>query len=86
MEDAVYQSGAVTLASGDLLAIFTDGVVEAENAQGQEYSQTRLLAALGANAAAPPGILLSTILFDIDRFVGSASQHDDVTPMLLKAA
>lgn len=86
MDQAAYQSGAVTLASGDLLAIFTDGVVEAENAQGQEYSQTRLLAILEANAAAAPGILLSTILFDIARFVGSAPQHDDVTLVLLKAA
>jgi phosphoserine phosphatase RsbU/P len=86
LDDAAYKSGAVTLASGDLLAIFTDGVVEAENAQGQEYSQTRLLAALEAHAAAPPAILLSTILFDIARFVGSAPQHDDVTLVLLKAA
>ncbi len=86
LEDAAYQSGAVTLASGDLLAIFTDGVVEAENVQGQEYSQTRLLAVLEANAAAPPTILLPTILFDIARFVGSAPQHDDVTLLLLKAA
>ena len=86
MEDAAYQRGAVTLAAGDLLAIFTDGVVEAENSLGQEYSEARLRTVLEANATATPGILLSTILFDINRFVGSAPQHDDVTLMLLKAA
>ena len=86
IDEAAYQSGAVTLASGDLLAIFTDGVVKAENARGHEYSQTRLLAVMEANAAAPPAILLGAILFDIARFVGSAPQHDDVTLMLLKAA
>jgi sigma-B regulation protein RsbU (phosphoserine phosphatase) len=85
MENAPYDSGAVTLEPGDLLAVFTDGLVEAENARSEEYGNARFLAVLQANAPAPADAILRSVLFDIDRFVGSAPQHDDVTLMLLKA-
>ena len=85
MENAPYESGVVTLQPGDLLALFTDGLVEAENARSEEYGDARFLALLQANASAPADAILRAVLFDIDRFVGSAPQHDDVTLMLLKA-
>ncbi len=84
MGDASYESGAVTLEPGDLLAAFTDGLVEAENLRSEEYGLGRFLALLWANAAAPADAILRSALFDIDRFVGQAAQHDDVTLMLLK--
>lgn len=85
MEAAAYESGAVTLQSGDLLAAFTDGLVEAENAAAQEYGEDRFRAVLAANAPASPDLILSHVLLDINRFVGAAPQHDDVTLMVLKA-
>ena len=85
MENSAYESGTVTLEPADLLAIFTDGVVEAENPAAQEYSEGRLLGLLHATAAAPANDILRTVFLDIDRFVGNAPQHDDVTLMLLKA-
>ncbi|MGO9516201.1 MAG: PP2C family protein-serine/threonine phosphatase [Candidatus Korobacteraceae bacterium] len=84
-EDAAYESGTVTLQSGDWLVIFTDGVIEAENDRGEEYEEIRLLTMLHANTAVPPSTLLSAIMLDLDRFVGTAPQHDDVTLMLLRA-
>jgi phosphoserine phosphatase RsbU/P len=84
-ENVAYESGTVTLQSGDWLVIFTDGVVEAENARAEEYGEARLLTMLHANTALSPAELLSAIMLDLDRFVGSAPQHDDVTLMLLKA-
>lgn len=85
MESATYESGTVTLEQGDLLAAFTDGLVEAENMRSEEYGQARFLTVLWANAAAPADAILRSILFDIDRFVGTAAQHDDVTLMVLKS-
>ncbi len=85
MESASYESGAVTLEPGDLLAAFTDGLVEAENARSEEYGEARFRSLLQFNAAAPADVILSSVLIDIDRFVGTAPQHDDVTLMLLKA-
>jgi sigma-B regulation protein RsbU (phosphoserine phosphatase) len=85
MEDAPYQSGEVKMESGDWLAAFTDGVIEAENVFQQEYGEERFTTMLHSGVMLAPGMLLNSILADLDRFVGSAPQHDDVTCMLLRA-
>jgi hypothetical protein len=85
MEDATYESGERVLERGDWLAIFTDGVVEAENVQQHEYGEMRFIAQLQAGALATPSMLLSNILLDLDHFVGNAPQHDDVTCVLMRA-
>ena len=85
-ENAAYESGTVTLQSGDWLVVFTDGVIEAENDRAEEYGEVRLLTMLHANVAVAPPMLLDAIMLDLDRFVGNAPQHDDVTLMLLRAS
>ncbi len=85
MEDVLYQSGEVTLQSGDWLVTFTDGVIEAENNFQQEYGEQRFLTMLHSGAMLTPAMLLNTIMVDLDRFVGNAPQHDDITCMLLRA-
>ncbi|MGB7584796.1 MAG: PP2C family protein-serine/threonine phosphatase [Terriglobales bacterium] len=82
--DAPYQSGVVTLQSGDWLVIFTDGVVEALNARGEEYEEMRLLNVLQNGLTAAPEELLRRLMADLDAFVGTTPQHDDVTCMLIK--
>jgi phosphoserine phosphatase RsbU/P len=83
--DAPYQSGERILEPGDWLAIFTDGVIEAENAQQQEYGEIRFMTLLHSGVMLAPQMLLNSILTDLDRFVGNAPQHDDVTCLLIKA-
>jgi sigma-B regulation protein RsbU (phosphoserine phosphatase) len=85
LEDATYESGERVLEAGDWLAIFTDGVVEAENTQQQEYGEARLIAMLHSGAVTTPEVLLNSILTDLDRFAGNAPQHDDVTCVLMRA-
>jgi sigma-B regulation protein RsbU (phosphoserine phosphatase) len=85
MEEAVYQSGEVTLNPGDWLAAFTDGVIEAENSRQEEYGEIRFIAMLHSGVMLAPSMLLNSILTDLDRHVGNAPQHDDVTCMLLRA-
>jgi sigma-B regulation protein RsbU (phosphoserine phosphatase) len=85
MPEAQYQAAQVTLAPGDWLIIFTDGLVEAENVHQAEYGETRLLASLEANRSLEPADLLKRLMADVDLFVGNTPQHDDVTCMLLKS-
>ena len=73
-----YESGKVTLASGDWLVIFTDGVTEAENSRAEEYDEARLMLVLFANQALSPPAMLTAIMQDLDRFVADAPQHDDI--------
>jgi sigma-B regulation protein RsbU (phosphoserine phosphatase) len=85
MEAAPYQSGEVTMETGDWLVAFTDGVIEAENILQQEYGEARFLAMLHSGVMLTPTMLLNSVLIDLDRFVGGAPQHDDVTCVLLRA-
>ena len=85
LPEARYESASITLAPGDWLIIFTDGVIEAENARQEEYGETRLLAAIAAGAATTPGDMLKRLMAEVDLFVGSTPQHDDVTCLLVKA-
>lgn len=85
LESAPYDAGSAVLQSGDWLIIFTDGVVEAENNQTEEYGEQRLLFVVHTGAGLTPAQLLASIMTDLDRFVAGAPQHDDVTCMLIKA-
>jgi phosphoserine phosphatase RsbU/P len=80
-----YESATVTLSADDWLIIFTDGLVEAENARQDEYGETRLLAAIEAGKSVAPAEMLKSLMAELDLFVGNTPQHDDVTCMLLKA-
>lgn len=84
LENSQYSSATVTLQPGDWIAMFSDGVVEAENARKEEYGEERLIFNLQSGVAQTPSVLLQRIMNDIDNFVGAAPQHDDVTCMLLK--
>ncbi|MGA2856629.1 MAG: PP2C family protein-serine/threonine phosphatase [Candidatus Sulfotelmatobacter sp.] len=83
--DVTYASASVTLAPGDWLIIFTDGLVEAVNASQEEYGETRVLGVIEAGKSDEPAAMLNRLMAELDLFVGSTPQHDDVTCMLLKA-
>lgn len=85
LPDAKYESANVGLAPGDWLIIFTDGLVEAENARQEEYGETRVLSTINAAAASTPNEMLQRLMAELDLFVGQTPQHDDVTCLLIKA-
>jgi sigma-B regulation protein RsbU (phosphoserine phosphatase) len=83
--EAKYESASVALAPGDWLIIFTDGLVEAVNAKDEEFDEPRLLSTLEAGVATAPKELLERLMSNLDIFVGTTPQHDDVTCLLVKA-
>jgi hypothetical protein len=85
LPEAQYDAATITLAPGDWLIIFTDGLVEAVNARDEEYGETRLLVTLEAGKSLQPNDLLKRLMYELDVFVGNTPQHDDVTCMLLKS-
>ena len=85
LPETKYDSATVTLAPGDWLIIFTDGLVEAENARQEDYGEARLLAAIEAGKSVEPADMLKRLMAEVDLFVGNTPQHDDVTCMLLKS-
>jgi len=85
LPETKYDSASVTLAPGDWLVIFTDGLVEAENARQEDYGEARLLTAIEAGKSVEPADMLKRLMAEVDLFVGNTPQHDDVTCLLLKA-
>src|SRR5205085_8623046 len=79
-----YETGTAVLESGDVLVIFTDGLPEAENERSEEYGETRLQIVLNAAAAQAPVEILRQIMRDVDAFVATTPQHDDITCMVVK--
>jgi phosphoserine phosphatase RsbU/P len=68
----------VQLAPGDTLVLYTDGVTEAENAQGEQFGECRLVETLRAHHDLPAASLLETIVAAVQRFSG-CEQADDIT-------
>jgi sigma-B regulation protein RsbU (phosphoserine phosphatase) len=79
-----YEWGATKLASGDLLFIFTDGLVEAEDAAEREYGEERMLPAVQAAMGRPATEVLRGVMSSVDAFVGLTRQHDDITCLALR--
>lgn len=80
---ARYESATTTLAAGDVLLVFTDGLVEAENDQEEEYGEPRMLEVL-SGAGGSAGEVLKRLLSSVDTFVGLTRQHDDITCLVLR--
>ena len=79
-----YQCGGATLDTGDVLLIFTDGLVEAEDDQEREYGEERMLATLQALRSATAAEGIKRIMSSVDAFVGLTRQHDDITCLVLR--
>ena len=85
-QEVSYASGELTLTSGDWLVVFTDGLVEAVNFGGEEYGEQRMIAVLNTYKDLAPDLLLQRMIAEVNAFVGSTPQHDDITCMLIKVA
>jgi phosphoserine phosphatase RsbU/P len=79
-----YQFGSATLATGDLLLIFTDGLVEAEDAGEREYGEERMLPVVQTLQSGTAAEAIKRIMSSVDVFVGLTRQHDDITCLVLR--
>ena len=84
LDDAVYDEGRVTLEPGDVLLLFTDGVTEAINGDGELFSDARLLARFGRSAALPASGLVESLVDDVNAFAAGVPQEDDITILALR--
>ena len=82
-EDFPYREGQLTLAAGEMLFLFTDGITEAFDCDSQEYSDARLANVLRGLNQQPqaPADICDAVLADVHRFERGAPQADDITCM-----
>ena len=79
-----YSAGEVTLAPGSALVLYTDGVVDAQAADGGLFGEQRLLDALDAAPERGAVNLVDATMAAVDRFVGDAAQADDIAVLALR--
>ncbi len=80
-----YQEGSVAFETGDTLVLFTDGVSEAMDNDGNEYTEERLESFLRSVSSRPPQEIISAVQEDVARHVSGAPQSDDITLIVVKA-
>jgi sigma-B regulation protein RsbU (phosphoserine phosphatase) len=81
---ASFSEGHTTMNPGDVLLIFTDGLVEAENAQGQDLGEEPLIQVVRANPEASADELFEKILVDTFQHMEGSGFKDDVTLVVVK--
>jgi phosphoserine phosphatase RsbU/P len=81
---AKYETGVVDLAPEDALILFTDGVVEAFNQKGEEFTDARWIAAIRNLPGWDAQRSLQFLMQRVDEFVGVTRQSDDITCLVLR--
>ncbi len=82
---AHYVQGVVPFSQGDLLVIYSDGVVEAEGTRGEEFGEERLAEAIRRNAGRPAVVVRDAIVAEVRKFAHGAPQADDLTLLVVRA-
>lgn len=91
MPKSNFETGQVPLAPGEIVSLFTDGLAEAFNPNGDEYGADRLARVICEHCAEPASSICRAIIEDVERFVGvdPASKvcplHDDLTLIIAKS-
>lgn len=79
-----YEQKSVQLWPGDFLFLYTDGVVDAVDAEGQAFGLERLQQVILGNRGASAAEIASALERSLSSFVGSESQYDDITFVVAK--
>ena len=72
-----------TLAGGDTIVLYTDGVTETMNQEQEEWGTERLFEVVRTTSAKGPEALLAAIMVGVDTFRGALPVHDDMTLLAL---
>jgi len=79
-----YEQETIQLQTGDLLVVYTDGVTEALNPGGVEFGEAKLRSILVNSVQLSAHACANKILREVLKWQGQASQHDDITLIVVK--
>jgi phosphoserine phosphatase RsbU/P len=83
--EAVYATGLTSLAPGESIYVFTDGVTEAADGEGELFAEARLESVLRAGAGCSTAAeIVKSVGEAVRRFVGSALPSDDITMLAIR--
>ncbi|MDE0002078.1 MAG: PP2C family protein-serine/threonine phosphatase, partial [Rhodospirillaceae bacterium] len=82
--DVVYTQETVTLAPGDTVILFTDGVTEAMNPDNQQFEMKRLSEVFEGSPPVSASEANTAVFERVREFAGDAPQSDDITCLVLR--
>ncbi|MEW5871567.1 MAG: PP2C family protein-serine/threonine phosphatase [Chloroflexota bacterium] len=82
-DDEGWEQRAIHLDPGTTLVLYTDGVVEAQDTQGEYFGDQRLATVIRANHGRPAQAVQEALLLALQAFVGDAPQFDDITLLVV---
>ena len=82
--DRITVDFSVPLERNDCLVLYTDGVTETLNSEGDEYGVDRMMQSVRASANDGASAIVKTIIEDVREFTGSVPQNDDITVIAIR--
>lgn len=82
--DTKYEAQSVVLRKGSVLCLYSDGVLDACNADMDMYGEERLLNTLCENGENPPKEIIRNVFQNISSFIGSEEQRDDISLLVIR--
>lgn len=79
-----YADLKLTVSKGDIIILYTDGLIEALNREGKQYGINTLSSVIAEHHTSSAKEIANEVKHNIQTFVGSASLHDDQTLVLMK--
>lgn len=83
-EGSEYPANTIRLDAGDILVFYTDGLSEAENAEGEQFSKDAIARIAVQNAAKSGREIFDDLMDGVNEFRGSRAFDDDLTLIVLK--
>jgi phosphoserine phosphatase RsbU/P len=83
-EGSTYQTGHVTIQPDELVAVYSDGITEAEDPQGRQFDEGGLETALKANLNGTIANIGSAVVRAVERHTADTRLADDLTILLLR--
>jgi len=80
------RQGELTLLPGELLCLYTDGIVEAENPHREQFGEERLIEAFRLVGRVAAQETVRGVMAAVERFCDGAPPRDDTTLIVIKAA
>jgi phosphoserine phosphatase RsbU/P len=82
--DRITGDFALTLNRGDCLLLYTDGVTEALDANGDEFGPDRMIESVRASAPEGAPAVITGLIDELRGFVGAQPQNDDITLIAIR--
>ena len=82
-EDATWTQTTIQINPGDVLLLYTDGITDAQNSDGEFFKERRLIEVVQRNLGASAQEIQTRILEAVWEFVGEAPRFDDITLLVI---